>query len=81
MKTMLKMWGNSLAVRIPKKIADQYRLEEGSILELKPMEKGVFLEKNKRRSRIDIEKMIEKITPETLHDLVDWGPPVGKEIW
>jgi antitoxin component of MazEF toxin-antitoxin module len=27
-----------------------------------------------------LEEMIQQITPETLHDYVDFGPPVGKEV-
>jgi len=25
--------------------------------------------------------MLATITPENLHGEIDWGPPVGKEIW
>ena len=25
-------------------------------------------------------EMIERITPETLHDYIDFGPPVGNEV-
>jgi antitoxin component of MazEF toxin-antitoxin module len=32
-------------------------------------------------ARMTLAEMIERITPETLHDYVDFGPPVGKEVW
>ncbi len=32
-------------------------------------------------ARMTLDEMIERITPETLHDYVDFGPPVGKEVW
>lgn len=32
-------------------------------------------------AHMTLEEMVEKITPETLHDEVDWGPPVGNEVW
>ena len=28
-----------------------------------------------------LEELAAKITPENRHELVDWGPPVGKEVW
>ena len=31
-------------------------------------------------ARMTLAEMIERITPETLHDYVDFGPPVGKEV-
>jgi antitoxin component of MazEF toxin-antitoxin module len=34
-----------------------------------------------RSSRIDIDEMIESIDPTTIHAEVNWGPPVGREMW
>lgn len=28
-----------------------------------------------------LEELISRITDENRHDLVDWGPPVGNEVW
>lgn len=32
-------------------------------------------------SDLSLEEMLARITPENLHDEVDWGAPVGKEVW
>ena len=32
-------------------------------------------------TRYNIEEMVATITPENMHTAIDWGPPVGKEIW
>ena len=29
----------------------------------------------------EIEELVEQITPENRHKEVDWGKPVGKEVW
>ncbi|MEA2574560.1 MAG: Helix-turn-helix domain [Chloroflexia bacterium] len=29
----------------------------------------------------DLDEMLSRVTPENRHDLVDWGPPTGKEVW
>jgi antitoxin MazE len=29
----------------------------------------------------DLNEMLEQVTPETLHGEVDFGEPVGREIW
>ena len=31
--------------------------------------------------RYNVEEMVATITPENMHGEIDWGPPVGKEIW
>ena len=31
--------------------------------------------------RYNLEEMLATITPENLHGEIDWGPPVGKEVW
>ena len=32
-------------------------------------------------SNLSLEEMLAGITPENLHAEVDWGAPVGKEVW
>ena len=45
----------------------------------KPQRKKLDSAKIKRESTLD--ELIAGITPENRHDEIDWGPPVGKEIW
>ena len=33
------------------------------------------------REHATLEELLEKMDPDTFPDLVDYGPPVGKEIW
>ncbi len=32
-------------------------------------------------ARYSLAELLEGFTPENRHDIVDWGPPVGKEVW
>jgi antitoxin MazE len=77
MKGKIQKWGNSLALRIPRHVAERAGLYEGAEVDVQSQEGKVVI----NRPKIDIDDMIAKITPETLHEEVDWGPPVGKEIW
>ena len=38
-------------------------------------------EKVKPKQKLDLESMLERITPENLHPEFDAGPPVGNEFW
>jgi antitoxin MazE len=72
-------WGNSLAVRIPQNLAEQAGLSQGAPIEVTASRgKLVIVPKI---PEYDIKELVRKITKENRHDLLDWGPPVGKEIW
>ncbi len=70
-------WGSSLAVRIPKPIAEQWGVREGSRIEL--VSRGEHLVLRKRA--YDLEEMVSRMTPDTLHAEVDTGSPQGREAW
>jgi antitoxin MazE len=29
----------------------------------------------------DLDELLDRLTPETFHEEVDFGPPVGNEVW
>ncbi len=70
-------WGSSLAVRIPKPVAEQWGVREGSRIEMQPRGDRLVM----RRKTHDLAEMVARITPETLHSEVDTGPAVGEEAW
>lgn len=80
MNTQLAKWGNSLAVRVPKVIADQAKLTEGDRVEMSITEEGAILLRPARR-KYSLEQLVAGITPENRHEETDWGGPVGKEAW
>lgn len=79
MTTTIQKWGNSLAVRIPKSIADHLNVDAGSkvSIELKDNEIKIIPENRKPT----LEELMARVTPENQHNPVDWGQPQGKEIW
>jgi antitoxin MazE len=80
MKTQLAKWGNSLAVRIPKPIADAAQLNPGDKLELDVEAPGaVTLRKPKQKP--SLRELVREITSENCHSETDWGRPGGNEIW
>ncbi len=79
-RAQLAKWGNSLAVRIPKNLAEEAKLHEGDYLVLEVEEQGVVAIKAVRRPKT-LHDLIAQITPENLHNEQEWGDPVGAEIW
>ena len=78
MKSTVKRWGNSLAVRLPKDLAQTLEIGEGSTLTLEIVEGGLLL---RRSSKLELEALLEGVTRETIHAETDWGEPVGREAW
>ncbi len=80
MTTKVQKWGNSLAVRLPKEAAESIGLRQGSVVSII---RGVDLISIKPLSKPKetLAQMVRKINKRNRHDLIDWGKPVGKEIW
>ena len=69
-------WGTSLAVRIPKPIAEQWGVRDGSAIEIVPQGDQVVL----RKRAYDLGSMLAQIEPDNLHHELDTGPARGGEI-
>ena len=70
-------WGSSLAVRIPKPIAEQWGVREGSAVEIASRGDQVVLSKRSH----SLAEMLARVNPENIHSEFDTGPPVGNEAW
>ena len=80
MMTKIQKWGNSLAVRIPKALAEEAGLEQGKPVDLR-YEDGELRIKTRRRKRYDLDEMLASVPDDFEPEEWDTGPPVGNEIW
>ena len=80
MRTEIQKWGNSLAVRIPKAIAAESKIRQGSEVEL-TLEKGRVVLIPLAPSEYSLEELLAAVDKKNLHEGVDTGPAVGREIW
>ena len=78
MKTTAQMWGNSLAVRVPKHVAQQAGLRAKDDLEIE-VRKGALVLRPYLRRVYRLEDLVKRITPRNVHDEFDFGGPVGRE--
>jgi len=70
-------WGTSLAVRIPKPIAEQWGVREGSTIEIVVEGDEVIL----RKRPYHLATMLAQVDSDGLHLEQDPGPSVGREEW
>lgn len=78
MQTKISKWGNSLAIRIPAALAAEVSFTDGDVVELS-LRDGAILVKA-RAGELRMDDLLDLITDENLHEAVDFGPPVGKEL-
>ena len=78
MKTTAQRWGNSLAIRVPKSIAQQAGLKVKDDLDIE-VRKGTLVLKPHLRRVYRLEDLVKRITPRNLHKELDFGGPIGRE--
>ncbi len=78
MQAQLMKWGNSIAVRIPKRALEQAQLSEGDSLDLSIEGPGTIALRAIPK-KTTLQQMVSAITPENLHTETDWGASVGNE--
>ena len=80
MKSVVKKWGNSAAVRIPAAVMEAIPLELDEPVDVRE-DAGRIVIEPVRKKVYDIHSLIKRITRENLHEAVDFGAAVGKEAW
>lgn len=77
-------WGNSLAVRIPKALADAIKARDGRHAEMK-VENGALVlrpvAKPSRKPRYTLDELLNGMTRNNVPQEVDWGARRGNEAW
>jgi len=80
MPVKLHRWGTSVGLRLPKALLARLGLKAGSEVEVKVEGNRLVVEPVRRR-RLTMAELLEGFTPDNRPEEVDWGPPVGREVW
>jgi antitoxin MazE len=78
-KARIQKWGNSLALRIPKSFAAHSNIEQGSVVDLS-LDNGRMIVEAKKQE-YSLGELLMRVTKSNLHSEIDFGAPVGKEVW
>jgi antitoxin MazE len=80
MRTTVKKWGNSAAVRIPLAVMEAADMRVEDLVDVSE-EEGKIIVKRVQAKHHDLDQLVARITTENLHEPVDFGSGQGKEIW
>ena len=74
----IQLWGNSLAVRVPRPLAEQLGLHRGDEIELQ-VEGNRLVIARRHASRTPLAELLAQCRPDNRPETVDFGPPAGRE--
>ncbi len=77
MKTTIRKWGNSLAIRVPNDYVKTYNLSDGLEVDILAKEAGILIQ-----TEMSLEEMLSTVDegyvpPKPWEDIM----PVGRELW
>jgi antitoxin MazE len=79
MITVVTKWGNSQGVRIPRDILDIADISNGDPVEITAEKNSIIIRKHHKRK--SIRELFEGFDGAYAPEEMDWGGPVGNEVW
>ncbi len=80
MKTRIQKWGNSLALRIPRALAEDANVRDGSTVEVR-LEDGRLVLEADAEPHYELAALLAEVRRSNIHGEAASGEPVGREIW
>ena len=82
MRTKIQKWGNSQGLRINRSILEDAQIEVGDEVDVSVQEGKIVVSPGKKtRGRYDLKDLVARIPEDYQPAELDWGEPVGKEVW
>ncbi len=79
MTTTIQKWGNSQGIRIPKFILDAVHWSGDESLVMKTENDKIIIERAEKRKTI--KELFDGFDDDYVPVKMDWGDPVGNEVW
>jgi len=80
METQVQKWSNSLAVRIPKAVADLLNWDDHTLIR-ESVVGGKLIIEDIKGPVYDLDELLLNVTPDNFCEEVETGYSVGKENW
>ena len=82
MLTKIQKWGNSQGLRFTKALLEEAQINVGDEVQVSVQKGRIVVEPaTKVRGRYDLEALVSKMPKGYRAEELDWGPPVGREVW
>ncbi|NQT72065.1 MAG: AbrB/MazE/SpoVT family DNA-binding domain-containing protein [Chloroflexi bacterium] len=82
MVTKIQKWGNSQGLRLSKQLLEDAHISVGDNVEVSTSDGQIVISPTRRvRGKQDLQDLVSRIPKGYKSAELDWGEPVGKEIW
>lgn len=78
----VQKWGNSQGLRLSKDLLSEAEIEVGDAVDVVVRDGNLVVKPVRRvRGGHDLRELVSRIPKDYKPEEVDWGPPVGREVW
>ncbi len=82
MITKVQKWGNSQGLRLSKELLCDADIEVGDAVSVTVHDGALVVTPVRRvRGGVDLGQLVREIPADYKPGELDWGPPVGREVW
>lgn len=82
MITKVQSWGNSQGLRLNRQVLDEAHIAVGDQVDLSVRDGVILVAPAKRvRGGCDLRTLVARIPRGHKPEEIDWGKPVGREVW
>ena len=82
MLSKVQKWGNSQGLRLTKALLQEVQIHVGDEVNVSVQKGRIIIEPvTTVRGRCDLQELVSKMPQEYHAEELDWGEPIGKEVW
>jgi antitoxin MazE len=82
MVTKIQKWGNSQGLRLAKQVLQDARISVGDDVDVTARDGLIVIAPTRRiRGKRSLQELVSRIPKGYKPEAMDWGDPVGKEVW
>jgi mRNA interferase MazF len=82
MVTKVQKWGNSQGLRLAKQVLEEARISVGDSVDVTTRDGVILIAPVRRvRGKQSLQKLLSCIPTNYKAREVDWGKPIGREVW
>lgn len=82
MVTKVQKWGNSQGLRLAKQVLEDAHISVGDDVDVTIRDGTIIIAPIKRvRGKRSLQKLVSRIPKNYEAGEIDWGKPIGREVW
>jgi len=82
MVTKIQKWGNSQGLRLAKQVLEDAHISVGDDVDVTARDGLIVIAPTRRvRGKRSLQELVSRIPKSYKPEEMDWGDPVGKEVW